>query len=960
MENYQDSVDFTEGADGGRKTGMLIITDVGSTTTKALLLQRTDDNGLRFVNSADVPTTVEKPFEDVCIGVARAINKLESLTGDNLSRGNGMPSVPYLSTSSAGGGLQMIVFGLTSVETGRIAENTASNAGGVILKMISIDDDLQAVEQMLAIQNLHPDMIMLAGGTDGGAVAGVVRLAELLALSKPEPKFRQTMEIPLVYCGNTEAREFVREVLEDSFDVHIVDNVRPSMEELNTEPARNEVHRLFMENVMERAPGYSELKNYVVSDILPTPSGVEKILRLYAATTQESVLMMDMGGATTDIFSCITGEYSRTVAANTGMSYSIANILSKSGIEKLMHHLPREFDENIVRDYIYNKTIFPTYVPENESEELVEQAVAICGTETSWKEHLDTCYKTMRVGFLDRLKSRNRKMFEETFLTSGEEPFQLSDIELIIGSGGVVSHADRNRAFWILAEGFKPPGITRLAIDRDFRSPHLGVLSEIDSEAALSLFQKECLEDIGWVVAPFGDISEGDDMLEVIKVDTGESWKLSCGDLLFLKSGENLEFVLEGKASLGNGSNHLDTELPVLIDCRGRGDNAVEKSLAFSEITEFTHRINKFDCSIQPKYGELVTGEWKMDYRLPYKGTLFAEQGDKVEPGSVLGENRFDPPKLYMVDLNRIPGYDRHLSPEEIRKGLLIKEGDKIKLNSALYKVHREGLQGFDFTFHSPVRGRVTKIEKNGIIIIREIQDYDEKPHVIDIAKPLDIKPKHIRSYLKSKLDSFVEAGQIIASDISAGKAVTVESPTSGVLKSIDTKNGTVTVQYDINPVEMICHVSGTVSLILPDHMAQIKGTGTKLNGVIGFGGENSGVLLEIDSIKNSQFQEKCVVFSEVPINLEFLRLASDAGVSGIIAPSIPASDWVNYNGEELGVAITGDENIPFTLILTSGFGSFQMNEEYAEFLESSIGKTVCLSGRTQIRAGVTRPMVII
>jgi uncharacterized protein (TIGR01319 family) len=725
MENYEDSMDFTENK---RKTGMLIITDVGSTTTKALLLQRTDDNSLRFVSSADVPTTVEKPFEDVCVGVARTIKNLESLTGDNLSRGNGMPSVPYLSTSSAGGGLQMIVFGLTSIETGRIAENTASNAGGVILKMISIDDNLQAVEQMLAIQNLHPDMIMLAGGTDGGAVAGVVRLAELLALSKPEPKFRQTMKIPLVYCGNKEAREFVKEVLEDSFDIHIVDNVRPSMEELNTEPARNEVHRLFMENVMERAPGYSELKDYVVSDILPTPSGVDNILRLYSAHTQESVLMMDMGGATTDIFSCITGEYSRTVAANTGMSYSIANILSKSGIEKLMYHLPREFDEDIVRDYIYNKTIFPTYVPENESEELVEQAAAICGTETSWKEHLDSCYKTMRVGFLDKLKSRNRKMFEETFLTFEKEPFHLSDIGLIIGSGGVVSHADRNRAFWILAEGFKPSGITRLAIDRDFRSPHLGVLSEIDSDAALSLFQKECLEDIGWVVAPFGDISEGDDVLEVIKGDTGESWKFSCGDLLFLKSGENLEFVLEGKASLGNGCNSLDTELPVLIDCRGRGENTVEKSLAFSGIPEFTHKIDRFVCSIRPKYGELVTGEWEMDYRLPYKGTLFVEQGDEVGPGSVLGENRFDPPKLYMVDLNRIPGYDRHLSPEEIRNGLLIKEGDRIKLNSALYKVHREGLQGFDFIFHSLVRGRVTKIEKNGIIIIREIQDYDEYP----------------------------------------------------------------------------------------------------------------------------------------------------------------------------------------------------------------------------------------
>jgi len=856
--------------------------------------------------------------------------------------------------------LQMIVFGLTSVETGKIAENTASNAGGVILKRFSIDDGLQAVEKMLAIQNLHPDMIMLAGGTDGGAVAGVVRLAELLALSKPQPKFRQTMKIPLIFCGNTYARTFIRDVLEDSFDIHIVDNVRPSLTELNTEPARNEVHRLFMDNVMERAPGYSELKNYVVSDILPTPSGVENILKLYSNHVDTSVLMMDMGGATTDIFSCITGEYSRTVAANTGMSYSIANVLSKAGIEKLMKYLPDGFDKDRVRDYIYNKTIFPTYIPGNESEVLVEQAAAICGTESSWNEHLDSCYKTTRIGFLDRLKSRNRKMFEETFLTSKEESFNLSDIEIIIGSGGIISHSDRFRAFWILAEGFRPSGITRLAVDRNFRSPHLGVLSEIDSKAALDLFLEECLEDIGWTVSPFGKIDEGDDVLEVLERNTGKSWKLSGGDLLFLNSGGNLEFIPDENVSLGNGCNHLNTELPVLIDCRGHGDDAIEKPLASSGIPEFTHTISEFVHAIRPEHGELITGEWDMDYRLPYKGDLFVKTGDEVEHGTVLGENRFDPPRLYMIDLNKIPGYDRHLSPEEICNGLLIKEGDQVKLSSPLYKVHRKGLQGFDFTFHSTVRGKVTKIEKTGLIILREIQDYDEKPHVIDIAGPLDIKPRHIGGYLKVGLDGFVEAGQVIASDMSNGKAVTVKSPTSGVLKTIDTAKGKVTVQYDINPVKMLCHVSGRISEVLADHMVRVSGNGTRLNGVIGFGGENSGILTRIDPARNDQFKKDCIALSAGPIDLEFLKLASDAGVSGVIAPSIPASDWVRFNGEELGVAITGDEDIPFTLILTSGFGSFEMDERCAEFLNGSIGKSVGISGRTQIRAGVTRPIVIV
>lgn len=948
-----------EGA--GRKPGFLIITDVGSTTTKALLLKRTADGGLSTVAGADVPTTVEKPQEDVCIGVAGSVRELESITGEKLSRGRGMPAVPYLSTSSAGGGLQMLVFGLTSVETGRIAEKTASNAGGVVLRVISIDDELQAVEQMRTIQDLHPDMIMLAGGTDGGAIAGVVRLAELLALSNPQPKFRQDMKIPLVFCGNREARSFVGDVLKDNFDVHIVDNVRPSMEEMNMEPARNEVHRLFMENVMERAPGYSELKDFVISDILPTPAGVENILRLYSGHTGENILMMDMGGATTDIFSCITGEYNRTVAANTGMSYSMANILRRSGMERLRKYLPDSFDEDRVRDYIYNKTIAPTYVPRDREEVLVEQAAAICGMQSSWDEHLGTCYQLRRLGFLDRMKARNRKMFEETFLTSKSSSFNLSDIDLVIGSGGVISHAAATEAFWMLAEGFRPYGITRLAIDRDFRSPHLGVLSEMDEDTSLKLFRDQCLEVLGWVAAPFGKFEDGHRAVTVRNNDSGETMELNYGDAVYLESGGDLEFILENGASLGNFEGSLVTDLPVLIDCRNRGESGSGRPLSDGGIPVFSHaEASSLTSSIRPKQGELVTGEWEKEYRLPYSGTIHVQKEDSVEPGTLLGENRYAPPKLYIIDLNKIPGYDRHLTPEEIRTGLLVEEGDRVTLNAPLYKIHREGLAGFDFTFHSPVRGRVTRIEKNGLIVVREVQDYDEKPHVVDIAGPLNIKPKHIGGYLKRKPGDFVEAGQLLASDISRGKTAMVKSPSSGVLRKIDREKGTVTVKFDIDPVRMISRVYGEVAEVIPDQMVLVRGSGTRLNGIIGFGGETSGPLREAVDSENGGMEKGSVVFSTVPVTGAFLKRAVEAGVNGIITPSISASRWMEYSGRELGVAVTGDEDIPFTIVLTAGFGDFRMDEDCADFLRESIGRSVCLSGRTQIRAGVTRPTVIV
>jgi len=88
--------------------------------------------------------------------------------------------------------------------------------------------------------------------------------------------------------------------------------------------------------------------------------------------------------------------------------------------------------------------------------------------------------------------------------------------------------------------------------------------------------------------------------------------------------------------------------------------------------------------------------------------------------------------------------------------------------------------------------------------------------------------------------------------------------------------------------------------------------------------------------------------------------MAATSGVKGIIAPSLNNSEWVSFYGQEIGVALTGDEKIPFTLILTEGFGSMEMRKEHLEFFRNYNGKTVSLSGRTQIRAGVTRPKIYV
>jgi hypothetical protein len=106
-----------------------------------------------------------------------------------------------------------------------------------------------------------------------------------------------------------------------------------------------------------------------------------------------TLFLVDMGGATTDIYSWIKGDFRRSVSANVGLSFSLANILAliikNNSFNKLLQHLPSSYNEANVRNYLNNKTINPAYLPVSDPERLLEQVCAIIGFEISWQQHLD-------------------------------------------------------------------------------------------------------------------------------------------------------------------------------------------------------------------------------------------------------------------------------------------------------------------------------------------------------------------------------------------------------------------------------------------------------------------------------------------------------------------------------------------------------------------------------------------
>ena len=315
----------------------IIITDIGSTTTKAILLQKSESR-YRIVAQSSSFTTVEKPNEDVNIGIYNSLKKLESQTNLKIIDSDSSHNLKicdeytYLTTSSAGGGLQILVIGLTHVDSASSAKRVVYGAGGVVVNALSIDDDRTYLERLQILNTSRPDIILFCGGIDGGAANGVYRLGINLKQANIRQKFTENGNIPLVYAGNKDAQSFVKSSLSDKFSLHIIDNIRPTIREEKIEHAKDVIHDLFLNNVMEIAPGYSFVKKIVEADILPTPVGVLNTIKLLGEKFNK-ILAFDMGGATTDVYTYIQGEHKRSVCANYGMSYSAGNILLDSNYD---------------------------------------------------------------------------------------------------------------------------------------------------------------------------------------------------------------------------------------------------------------------------------------------------------------------------------------------------------------------------------------------------------------------------------------------------------------------------------------------------------------------------------------------------------------------------------------------------------------------------------------------------
>ncbi len=454
----------------------ILLVDIGSTYTK---LTAVDIENESIVATAKALTTSDT---DIMIGFNNAYGMLEKEIGRI-----DINFIDKLACSSAAGGLKMIAVGLVSELTLEAAKRAALGAGARLLGTYSYELSRSEIEE---IELMKPDMILLAGGTDGGNKDCIIHNAKLIA--------SHIKNVPIVVAGNKKAVDTIEDIFrEENISYKIAKNVMPKMNVLNVQPAREAIRQFFMDEIV-KAKGMENIENFIGGILMPTPSAVLRTAKVLADGTDNEeglgdLLIVDIGGATTDIHSIGKGEPTksnvmmrgleepyekRTVEGDLGMRVSALALLESAG-SKLVNALTIDTQYDIRKRCEYLSENINT-VSKAPDDILFDEALGYVATKISMDRHagsIEKEYSPMGVVYL-------------------QEGKDLQNIKYLIGTGGVLVHGSNPRRILmggIFSEENPPllkPKDPGMLIDKSYIISAMGLLSEKYPDLAVRMLKK--------------------------------------------------------------------------------------------------------------------------------------------------------------------------------------------------------------------------------------------------------------------------------------------------------------------------------------------------------------------------------------------------------------------------------------------------------------------------------------
>lgn len=258
-------------------------------------------------------------------------------------------------------------------------------------------------------------------------------------------------------------------------------------------------------------------------------------------------------------------------------------------------------------------------------------------------------------------------------------------------------------------------------------------------------------------------------------------------------------------------------------------------------------------------------------------------------------------------------------------------------------------------------------------VVARTFLPGDVEP--INVSNQLGLPPEDIPESMLKKVGDPVEKGEVIArsSPLFGLKflerfASESKSPLIGKVESISTITGQVLLRGEPIPVEVTAYLDGEILEVIEEEGVVVTSWGSFIQGIFGIGGETHGTIKVVVPDNKTLLTEEligedckgCVIIGGSRVTADGIRKAAKVGAAGVVTGGFDDKDLRDFLGYDLGVAITGSEEIGVTLVVTEGFGDITMAGKTFDLLKSKEGMMACINGATQIRAGVIRPEVVI
>ena len=551
----------------------LLAVDIGGANTRAVLFDVVEGE-YRFLAASSAPSTAEAPVKDVSEGVRNAIASLQTVTGRVLLDGERRlitPSQPdgtgvdeFVATLSAGPALKTVVVGLLSDVSLESARRLAETTYSRVMDSFGLNDRRKPDQQIDRMMRLQPDVVIITGGTDGGASRSIQKVLEPIGLSSYliAPEKRPAV----LFAGNQKLDDEVKETLASvASALHFSANVRPSLDTEDLEPATRELAALTIGVRKRQLRGVDTVEGWAAGHMLPTAYAEGRMLRFLGQVyggARGGILGVDIGASAAIIAAGFQDKTTLGVYPHLGLGENLPALLQYTTLDEILRWSPLDVSTSVLRDYLYQKALYPSTISATKEDQSLAQAVT--------RQALYLAMQTARRDFPRSVRP--------------PRPGLLPPFEPILIGGGALSDAPTPaQGLLLILDAIQPVGISTLILDRSNLLPVLGAASVRNSLLPVQVLESGAFQSLGTVVSLIAPHAHGGVLARAkLTYENGTEARaeVKYGDLevLPLPMGQSARLAIQPQsgvdAGFGPGRTGALTvsggEMGLVIDGRGR------------------------------------------------------------------------------------------------------------------------------------------------------------------------------------------------------------------------------------------------------------------------------------------------------------------------------------------------------------------------------------------------------